>query len=77
MRCAVYDSQSHAEAVGPTCKMLLNLIVVLVSDVCRQKGSFPGRRYMMEELSSSVTTYGILHIVNGFSTRWAYLLIVS
>jgi hypothetical protein len=39
---------------------------MIVGGVCRRKGSFPGCRYLMEDLSSLVPVYGILHIVNGF-----------
>jgi hypothetical protein len=53
------------------------LIVVMVSDVCRGKGSFLGRRYLMEDFSSSIPAYGILHIVNGFLPSDAYLLAAS
>jgi hypothetical protein len=41
-------------------------VVVIVGDVCRGKGSFPGCHYLIEDLSSSVPIYGILHIINGF-----------
>jgi hypothetical protein len=49
----------------------------MVSDVCWGKGSFLGCHYLMEDLSSSVPTYGILNIVNGFLPGGAYLLAAS
>jgi hypothetical protein len=36
-----------------------------------------GCRYLMEDLSSSVPAYGLLHIVNGFLPSGAYPLAVS
>jgi hypothetical protein len=36
------------------------LVVVMVGDVCRGKGSFPGRCYWLEVLSTSVPAHGIV-----------------
>jgi hypothetical protein len=66
-----YGSQLPAVGAGPTCKMSSSLVMVMVGDVCQGKGSFPGRPYLVEELSSSVA-YGILHIANGFLRVGAY-----
>jgi hypothetical protein len=63
--------------VGPTYKASLGLVVVVVGGACQGKGSFRGRRYLMEALSSLIPIYGILHIVNGFLLDGAYLLVVS
>jgi hypothetical protein len=52
--------------------MPFDLVVVMVGGVCRGKGSFPRRRYLMEDLSSSVPAHGILDIVNGFLPGGAY-----
>jgi hypothetical protein len=35
------------------------LVAVVVSDICRRKGSFSGRCYWLEVLSSSVPAHGI------------------
>jgi hypothetical protein len=51
---------------GPTCKVPPGLVVVVVGGTGRGKGSFPGRCYLMEGLSSLIHIYGILHIANGF-----------
>jgi hypothetical protein len=64
-----YGSQPPAEGAGPTCKTSSDLVLVMVTDVCRGKASFLVRRYLMEDLSPSVPAYGILHILNVF-TGW-------
>jgi hypothetical protein len=46
--------------------MSSSLVVVMVGDVCWEKGSFLGSHYLVEDLSYVVSVYGILHIVNGF-----------
>jgi hypothetical protein len=51
--------------------------MVMVTEVYRGKGSFPGRRHLTEDLSSSVLAYGILHIVNSFLPGGAYPLAMS
>jgi hypothetical protein len=58
----------------PTCKTSFSLVVVMVDGVYRGKGSFPGRHYLMEDLSSLVPTYGMLHIVNDFQPGGAHPL---
>jgi hypothetical protein len=50
----------------PTCKGPFGFVTVIVGCVCRGKGSFPGCCYLMEDLSSLLPVYGILHIVKGF-----------
>jgi hypothetical protein len=63
--------------VGPSCRTLDSLIMVMVTEVYRGKGSFLGRRHLTEDLSSSVLAYGILHIVNSFLPGGAYPLVMS
>jgi hypothetical protein len=57
--------------------MSSGLVVVMVGSVRRVKGSFPGRCYLMEGLSSLVPSYEILHIINDFLPGGAYPLAVS
>jgi hypothetical protein len=45
------------------------LVAVIVGGVCWGKESFLGCCYLMEDLSSSVPIYGILHIVNGLCSH--------
>jgi hypothetical protein len=54
-----------------------SLFVVVVGSAGRGKGRFPGRCYLMEDLSSLINAYGILRIVNGFLSGGAYVLVVS
>jgi hypothetical protein len=61
----------------PSCKTTSGLIMVMVGDVCRGKGSFSGCHYLMEDLFSSVPAYVILHTVNSFVLSGAYLLAAS
>jgi hypothetical protein len=51
--------------------------MLVVGGASRGKESFPGRCYLIEDLSSLILAYEILHIVNGFLPRGAYLLVVS
>jgi hypothetical protein len=46
---------------GLACEAPSGLVVVLVSDVCRGKGSFPGHCYWLEVLSTLVPAHGISH----------------
>jgi hypothetical protein len=57
--------------------MSSGLVAVMVSGIYWGKGSFLGRRYLMEGLSSLVPAYGILHIVSGFLPGSAYPLAAS
>jgi hypothetical protein len=49
------------KGTGLACEALSGLVVVMVGDVCRVKGSFPGCRYRLEVLSSLVHVHGISH----------------
>jgi hypothetical protein len=77
MRWTVYPIPWTGEGVGPTCKTSSSLVVVMIGNVCRGKGSFSGHRYLMEDLSPSVPAYGILHIVNSFLPDGAYPMVAS
>jgi hypothetical protein len=72
-----YGSQPPTEGTVPTCKVSFGLVVVMVGGICWGKGGLMGCRYLMEDLSSSVPAYGILHIVNSFLPSGAYPLAVS
>jgi hypothetical protein len=69
-----YDSLPLTEGARPTYKTLSGLVMVMVDGVCHRKRSFLGHRYLLEDLSSSVPAYGILHIVNDFVPCCAYPL---
>jgi hypothetical protein len=47
--------------MGLACEAPSGLVAVVVGDVCRGKGSFPGCCYWLEDLSSSVHAHGISH----------------
>jgi hypothetical protein len=72
-----YDLHPPTEGAVPTYKSSSGLVMVMVGDVCRGMGSFSRHRYLMEDLSSSVPSCEILHIVNGFLLGGAYPLAVS
>jgi hypothetical protein len=72
-----YGSQPPIEGTRPTYKVSSGPVVVMVGGVYRGKGSFPKCCYLMEDLSSLVPTYRMLHIVNGFLLGGAYPLAAS
>jgi hypothetical protein len=56
-----YGAYLPTEGTGLASEAPSSFVTVMVGDVCRGKGSFPGHCYWLKALSSSVPAHGILY----------------